>query len=101
MNSNIDVSEILWFHDNPTLVELLMKNHTQKDIFDTIDSYASKGNRPEFNDEIAIEQMTGDNESIINQRRVKSREELSYLTFSKNSPNHGQTRNYTRNITCL
>lgn len=84
MNSDIDVSETLWFRQDPTLMELLLKDHTtQKNIFWATDSYASKGKGFEFNDEITIERITGDNEGIIRPRCAKSREEQTLRTKEK------------------
>lgn len=84
MNSGIDVSETLWFHQNPSLMELLLKDHTtQKNIFWATDSYASKGYGFGFNDEITIERITGDNEGIIRPRCVKSKEEQTQRTKDK------------------
>lgn len=84
MNSDIDVSETLWFHQNSTLMELLLKDHTtQKNIFWATDSYASKGDGYKFNDEITIERITGENEGIIRPRCVKSKEEQTQRTKDK------------------
>lgn len=84
MNSSIDVSETLWFHQDPILMELLLKDHTtQKNIFWATDSYAARGDGYKFNDEITIELITGDNEGVIRPRCVKTKEEQTQRTKDK------------------
>lgn len=84
MNSAIDISETIWFHQDSVLMELLLKDHTtQKNIFWATDSYASKGKGFEFNDEITIERITEENEGLIRPRCVKSREEQTQRTKDK------------------
>ena len=84
MNSNIDISETIWFREEPTLMELLLKDHTtHKNIFWATDSYASKGKGYTFYDEITIERITGDNEGIIHPRCIKSKEEQIQRTKDK------------------
>lgn len=84
MNSGIDVSETLWFHQNPNVMELLLKDHTtQKNIFWATDSYASKGKGYDFNDEITIERITGDNEAMIRPRCIKTKDEQTQRTKDK------------------
>lgn len=84
MNSGIDVSETLWFHQNPNLMELLLKDHTtQKNIFWATDSYASKGKGYDFNDEITIERITGENEGMIRPRCIKTKDEQTQRTKDK------------------
>lgn len=84
MAANVDISETSWFRQTPTLMELLLKDHTtQKNIFWATDSYASKGKGYKFFDEITIERITGENEGIIRPRCIKSKEEQTQRTKDK------------------
>lgn len=84
MAPSVDISETMLFHQDPVLMELLLKDHTtQKNIFWATDSYAYKGEGYCFNDEITIERITGANEGIIRPRCVKTKQEQTQRTKEK------------------
>lgn len=81
MNSLVDIQENEILELSPELLNTLLKDHTlstdecQVNIFWATDSYAHRGKGYQYNDQISIASITGDNGNVIVPRAVKSRKE--------------------------
>lgn len=77
----IDIKENDIFELSPELMNTLLKDHTmstddcQVNIFWATDDYADKGDGYQYNDQIKLEAITGENGNVIVPRAVKSREQ--------------------------
>lgn len=77
----IDIKENDIFELSPELMNTLLKDHTmstddcQVNIFWGTDDYADRGKGYQYNDQIKLEAITGENGNIIVPRAVKSREQ--------------------------
>lgn len=72
MTNDVDISENDILRDNPEVLKMLLLDHTtHKNIFWATDSYADRGAGFQFNDEITIEHITGENGQVIQPRAIK------------------------------
>ena len=72
MDKNIDINETDILINNPEVLAKLLQDHnTGNNIFWATESYSSLGEGYQFDDEITIEHITGDNGRIIQPRVVK------------------------------
>ena len=77
----IDIKENDIFELSPELMNLLLRDQTlstddcQVNIFWATDNYANKGEGYQYNDQIKLEAITGENGNVIVPRAVKSREQ--------------------------
>lgn len=78
--SQIDIRENEIFERSPELLSALLKDHTlsteaqQVNIFWATNNYADMGAGYQYDDQITIEAITGNNGEVIKPRAVKSRE---------------------------
>lgn len=78
-NLNVDIQENEIFKISPELLNTLLKDHTlstedkQVNIFWATDNYSERGEGYQYNDQITIESITGDNGDVIVPRALKSR----------------------------
>ena len=79
LKNQVDIQENEIFELSPQLLNILLKDHTlstdecQVNIFWATDSYASRGGGYQYDDQITIDSITGDNGKVIVPRAVKSR----------------------------
>ena len=75
-----DIQEDSILRLSPVLLNILLKDHTlstedkQINIFWATDNYADRGEGFQYNDQITIESITGENGDVIVPRALKSRE---------------------------
>lgn len=76
-----DISENMLFNLSDTLLETLLIDRTlttdkrKANIFWATDNYAERGKGYQYNDQIQVEAITGENGNVIVPRAVKSREQ--------------------------
>lgn len=72
MDRNIDINETDILTNNPEVLEKLLQDHnTGKNIFWATESYSNLGEGYQFDDEITIDHITGENGRTIQPRVVK------------------------------
>lgn len=72
MKYEVDISENDLLKSHPDVLEKLLFDHTtRKNIFWATDSYAERGDGFRFDDEIKVENITGENGLVIQPRAVK------------------------------
>lgn len=77
MPNEVDIKENDIHRISPDLLHLLLKDHTKSDgenqvnIFWATDNYASKGEGYQYQDQIRIEAITGENKDVIRPRAQK------------------------------
>ena len=75
----VDIKENDILRMSPDLLNTLLKDHTlstedkQVNIFWATDNYADRGEGFQYNDQITIETITGENGDVIVPRALKSR----------------------------
>lgn len=81
MEFRADISETEMFKHYPEVLNMLLKDCTTgRNIFWASDSYKHLGQGYQFNDEITIEHITGENGMVIRPRVLKKKKEKSVRT---------------------